>query len=367
MIRSMSAKICFISGAIAHSGGTERVGCIIANELSAKGYDVTILSFWNWGPPFFSVSEKVRVKYLLDPQREGKLYRTYIYPILKLHHFIISNDIDIVIDIDTQLARFSSYAIQGTKCKQISWEHFNYWAMVEKNDKRWFKAKRLIKKYASKLVVLTEQDRLKHIEMYNFRPEFVVTMPNPCLSDVDVDYHFDNKTFLAVGRLTKQKRFDLLLDAWKMVQPECPAWKLVIVGTGDLEIELKNQAEKNNLENLIFAGHTNQVEKYYQSASCLVLSSEFEGFPMVVLEAFSYGLPVISFDCKTGPSDMISDGENGFLVENGNVEKLAERMIVFTKHCNNANQMSLNASKMIQKYKLDSIISRWCELISELI
>lgn len=363
----MVTKICFISGVIARSGGTERVGCIIANALASRGYDVTILSFWNYGPPFFSVEKGVRIDYLLNPQKEGKLYRTYIYPIVKLHSYLKKNQIDIVIDIDTQLSRYTSYAIQGTKCKEIAWEHFNYWTMMAKKDKRWFKAKKLIKKYASKLVVLTEQDRLKHIKEYNLEPEFVIAMPNPCLSNVNVSYNFQNKTFLAVGRLTRQKRMDLLLDAWKIAQPKCNGWKLVIVGNGELEQQLKNQVKENGLSNVVFAGHTNQVEKYYQKASCLVLSSEYEGFPMVILEAFSYGLPVIAFDCKTGPSDMILNGENGYLVENGNVDKLAASMVAFSSNQNIADQMSNLALRNVEKYSLDSITLRWCNIIDKII
>ena len=206
------AKICFVSGAISRSGGTERVGSVIANALANEGYHVILLSCWNHGSPFFPLDEKVELKYLLDPQKEGKLYRTYVYPIVKLHRFIKQNKIDIIIDIDTELARFTSYAIQGTTCKQISWEHFNYWTMLKLNEKKRFTAKKLIKHYATKLVVLTEEDRQKHIQEYDLPDDFVITMPNPSLSDVEYDYNFNSKIFLAVGRLTPQKKISALLE-----------------------------------------------------------------------------------------------------------------------------------------------------------
>lgn len=360
-------KICFICGVIARSGGTERVGSIIASALANAGYDVVLLSCWNHGGPYFPLDEKIDVQYLLNPKIEGKLYRTYIYPIAKLHRFIVKNNIDVIIDIDTELARFTSYAIQGTSCKQISWEHFNYWAMLKIKEKKRFTAKKLIKQYASKLVVLTEEDREKHIEAYALLPDFVVTMPNPCLSDVTCNYSFANKTFLAVGRLTPPKKISALLDAWAEIQDRCLDWQLIIVGKGELEADLKSQASRLMLQRVTFAGHTDHVEDYYRTASCFVLSSEYEGFPMVILEAQSYGLPVISFDCKTGPKDLVLDGQNGYLVEDGNVKQLAEKMLLFTHSEETACRMSQYAAQEVQKYNLDSITEKWCALIDDVL
>lgn len=360
-------KLCFVSGVIARSGGTERVGSIIASALANKEYDVILLSCWDEGTPFFPLDEKVEVQYLLNPITEGKLYRTYVYPILKLHRFIVRNKINIIIDIDTELARFTSYAIQGTKCRQISWEHFNYWTMLKLNEKKRFTAKRIIKKYASKLVVLTEEDRKKHISEYHMPEDFVVTMPNPCLSEVTTDYDFRHKTFLAVGRLSPQKNLSALLDAWALIYKKCLDWKVVIVGKGELESDLKAQAVRLGLKNLMFAGQSKNVGDYYKKASCLVLSSDYEGFPMVILEAQSYGLPVISFDCKTGPRDLIQDGKNGYLVEDGNIEQFAEKMLMFTQSEEMAHQMSKRAADGVQQYNLNNITKKWCDLIDTVI
>ena len=263
------------------------------------------------------------------------------------------------------MARFTSYAIHGTKCRQISWEHFNYWTMLKLNEKKRFTAKKLIKKYASKLVVLTEEDRKKHIQEYGLSPDFVVRIPNPCLSNVSNEYCFAHKTFLAVGRLAPQKKISALLDAWAHIQNHCPDWQLVIVGKGELEADLKSQASKLMLQRVTFAGHTDHVEHYYQTASCFVLSSEYEGFPMVILEAQSYGLPVIAFDCKTGPRDLVLDGRNGYLIDDGNVEQFADKMLQFTQDKRKAEIMSQNASCDVRQYNLDNITDIWCDLIED--
>lgn len=360
-------RICFISGVISRSGGTERVGTIVANALVDEGYNIFLLSFWNQGKPFFHLDRRVHLNYLLNPEKEGKLYRTYVYPIYKLHRFIRKNGIDIIVDIDTELAVFTSYAIQGTKCKQVSWEHFNYWSMQKLGEKRRFKAKKLIKKYASKLVVLTEEDRQKHLDVYCYEPDFVVTMPNPCISGIEYSYNFERKKFLFVGRLTPQKKISALLEAWNGVYPSCPDWELVIVGKGELEAELKSQAASLGLERIIFAGHTDFVGDYYRKAACFVLSSDYEGFPMVILEAQSYGLPVISFDCKTGPRDMIMDGVNGYLVEDKNIEELAKKMLLFTENQEKAERMSKAAYAVVQRFSLPSIVQMWNMLITDVL
>lgn len=111
------------------------------------------------------------------------------------------------------------------------------------------------------------------------------------------------------------------------------------------------------------AGHSDHVEDYYKSSSCYVLSSVYEGFPMVILEAQSYGLPVISYDCKTGPRDLVQHNINGMLVNDKDIEQLAMSMIMFTKNVDLAKRMSQSAYKNVQKYNLKEITKQWVDLI----
>lgn len=356
-------KICFFSGDISRSGGTERVGTIIANGLSKKGYEVIILSMWNSGNPYFFVEDSIRVDSLLDPKTEGKKYRTVVYPIIKLHNYIKKNNIDIFIDIDTVLSYYTARAIRGTSCKLISWEQFNYWAMERFNEHKRYYAKRLIKKRASALVVLTDEDRIAHSKKYDLKEGFVRTINNPAMYDNEVEYNFDNKTFVSAGRLTYQKGYERLLEAWSMICREIEDWKLVIVGDGELKSSLFEKKDKLELKNIEFKGQVTDVEKYYKEASAYVLSSVYEGFPMVILEAQSNGLPVIAFDCKTGPRDLVENEKNGYLIEDGNIALFANKMLEFSKNKIKAEVMSENAKNNVKKYSLETIISQWVSLI----
>ena len=134
------------------------------------------------------------------------------------------------------------------------------------------------------------------------------------------------KTVLAVGRLIRQKGFDMLLKSWKPVEKKHPDWNLRIVGDGEEKDNLLEEADRLGLKNVEFAGQTKDVERYYQNADFFVLSSRNEGFAMVVLEAMGHGLPVVAFDCKAGVRETVADGFNGYLVPLGNIKALARRM-----------------------------------------
>ncbi|CAD0163183.1 glycosyltransferase family 4 protein [Streptococcus thermophilus] len=360
-------RVCFISGVISRSGGTERVGTIIANHLANRGYDIRILSFWDRGKPYFQVFDNIKVDFLLDPKTEGKLYRTNIYPIVKLHNYLKRNQIDIVIDIDTALSYYTARAITNTKCKLVSWEHFNYWTMKLLNESKRYKAKELIKKKASALVVLTDDDRDEHIKQYDLPNSFVKTIHNPCMFENTSNYCFSNKTFLALGRLTQQKGFSMLLESWALVEKQLPDWNLIIAGSGELEESLLTQKNNLGLTQVSFPGHIKDVGRLYRNASAYVLSSVYEGFPMVILEAQSYALPVIAYDCKTGPKDLVLDNVNGFLVANGDTEKLAQAMIEFAHDEERANNMSIEALKSLDRFNIEIIIDQWEALFKEIL
>lgn len=359
----MKKKVCFVSGVISRSGGTERVGTIIANELCRRGYEVCILSFWNHGKSYYEIDKRIEVKYLLE-LKEGKLYRTYIYPIIKLHKFIKENNIDVLIDIDTTLTIFSSFAHLGTKCKLISWEHFNYWTM--KRERKRILAKIIVKIFSDKLVVLTNQDLVEHVKKMKFKEDKIVRIYNPSPFGIFDEYTFENHIFLSIGRLSKEKGFDILLRAWSIFESKNNTWKLQIVGSGEEEESLNELIINLNLKNVEMIKHTKNVESYYKNASCYVLSSRYEGFPMVILEAESFGLPIISFNCKTGPDEMVINGKNGFLVENRSEEALANAMLNFACLKKQSHSFSNKSKSLVSELSIDKIGDQWQKLIDKL-
>ena len=350
-------KICFISGVISRSGGTERVGIMIANELARRGYDVSILSFWNQGSSFFECHESIKIYYLLNPKTEGKLYRTYVYPILKMRTFIKKQKFDVVIDIDTLLSYYTLRAIKGIDVKHIAWEHFNYLHTVK--DKKRLSAIKMIKKYSDQLVVLTQKDYQLHIEKESFDKEKIRYIYNPTPFEGKIASYINEKIFLAVGRLTEQKGFDLMLESWKNVESVLEEWKLVIVGSGEDEEKLKDIIKNNHLKRVHLIENTNNIEYWYERASIYVMSSRYEGFPMVLLEAMAKGLPIISFDCVTGPNELIQNFKTGVLVEDKNILGLARVMIELANDKKKQDEYAEESLKYIKNFHIATIVNQW--------
>lgn len=358
-------KLCFVSGDISRSGGTERVALTIANKLSSMGYDISILSFWRGQSSFFSKNKEIKLYTLLDEKKEGKLYRTYLYPILKLRRFILKNDIDIIIDIDMVLTQYSVFAKVATKCKVISWAHFNYYHTI--NDKKRVFAMKCAKKFADYTVVLTKEDYKYHINKAKFHPNRIKYIYNPIPICIDKEVKIQNKVFLSVGRLVKEKGFDMLIEAWSLIEEKIPDWNLNIIGSGEQKKELCDLIQVFNLKNIKIVDHTKEIDKYYSNSCVYVLSSRNEGFPMVLLEAKAKGLPIIAFDCKTGPNEMIIHNKDGILVESENVQMLSQSMLELARDNKKIKEFSYNSLASATNFTIEKIIIEWQEIIDELL
>lgn len=359
----MIKRICFFNGVIAHSGGTERVGIMIANALAQRGFDVTILSFWDYGQPFFHVDGRVKVDYLLKPSTEGKLYRTFIYPVWKLRRYIKSHGFDVFIDIDSVLAYWTVWALHGLPCHHIVWDHFNY--VHAQTEPRRTKALHLIRNHADRLVLLTRQDKQMYLDAgFPERQLTVINNPTP-FEDVTPSPRSEHRV-LAVGRLTNQKGCDRLISAWSRIHRKVGDWRLTFVGSGELHDDLVKQVEDAGIDNIDFIPATQDVQEWYDKASIYALSSRYEGFPMVLLESMSKGLPIVSNDCLTGPRELVHEGVNGCLVADGDVETFAEKLLSLINDQAKQDEFSRNALSMSKDFHIKPIADEWEALIDDL-
>lgn len=221
---------------------------------------------------------------------------------------------------------------------------------------------KLVRKF-NRFVVLTEEDR----EMWGYMPGIRV-IPN---ASTGMTAHSDvsAKRLIAVGRLDYQKGFDRLIDAWTIVQRsgKYGDWRLDIFGQGEWEEMLQGMIDKAGIGATIKLNRPTQtIGKEYASSGALVMSSHYEGLPMVMIEAMSCGLPVVSFDFKCGPKDIIDDGENGLIVKDGDIEGLAKAMIKIIEDAPLRRHLSGNAKKISEKYSEERVMDRWVKLYEEL-
>lgn len=218
-----------------------------------------------------------------------------------------------------------------------------------------------IKEFAA-LIVLTTDDA-KHWE--NIKKAIVI--PNSLPFYPDKTSNCESKKIISVGRLNEQKGYNMLLKAWQNIAPIHPEWSIHIYGNGELKGELLKEIESKRLSNSFFIEEpvTNITDKYSES-SFYVMSSRFEGFGMVLIEAMACGLPTISFDCPNGPADIIANNEDGYLVTNGNIAELAEKINYLIENEETRKSMGIKARENVKRYLPDKVISKWIELFESL-
>ncbi|MBX9475466.1 glycosyltransferase family 4 protein [Yersinia enterocolitica] len=357
-------KIAFFGGDISNTGGTERVSIALANYLVKEGYQVVIISLSGNTPPKFPVDESIELVSLFDKKRSFS--RAYFTVVFRLRRILIDKSIDVLIDVDTMLALFSSTALLGTKIKHISWEHFNYKNNLNIKSRKL--ARKIAAKYSDVVVTLTEKDRGYWLEENQY-PEKIISIPNPVpFEPVTKITPRKTKIVLALGRLTRIKGFDLLLDIWGGVEDANNEWKLIIAGDGEDKELLVNKIKELNLKRVELIPSTQNIRELYNQSGIYVMTSRFEGFPMVLLEAKASGLPIIAYDCDTGPSELIMDNEDGYLVPFADSNTFIEKLLFLMNDEDLREAMSLKSLENAEKYKIDVTIgSKWKNLIQNIL
>ena len=358
------SNICFLIGNISHSGGTERVTTIIANELAKKNQQVHILSLSGAGSPFFEQYQNIINSSLFTTN--VSMRRHLLSVIAKIRKYLTEHQIDTLVVVDSISCVFTVPACLGLKINHICWEHFNFKVNLGTRLRdlgRWMAAK-----WCTKIVTLTERDKSFWIEKY---PKinnkiFVIANPSP-FENLDHQPTLESRTVLAVGRLDYIKGFDLLLEAWALVCKEVDErWILNIVGGGQEDANLKQLAQNLAIEaRVIFSGQQKDVDSFYKKASIYCLTSRNEGFPMVLLEAQSYGLPVVAFDCDTGPAEILLNDENGYLCKQGQVSNFSSAILKIISSEDRYQNFVKSAFRNSKRFKIETITKRWQDMLSD--
>ena len=213
------------------------------------------------------------------------------------------------------------------------------------------------------LVVLTENDRESWHELSN-----VVAIPNPVSIKPSSRSPLAEKRIISIGRYCHEKGYDDLLKTWAELQQLDSDWRLDTFGDGDRSSyeamidELQIDRSRCSLH-----GRTLDVQSEYLNSSIAVCSSNYEGFGLSLVEAMSCGVPVVSFDCPWGPRNIITDGEDGLLVENGNTHLLAQALVSLMQHPEEIARMGENAILNVRRFSIDGVAERWKQLFDNLI
>lgn len=377
-------KIVYCTPSLYMAGGVERVLTLKANYFAeVYGYDITIVTTDGKEKGcFFHLSQKVKIVNL-EINFEEMWHHSFIKRLSlyipkvrlfkkKLTEELNSTKPDITISLLRREINFLTEIHDGSKKIgeiHINRAHYRNFTPNRTNPFKAFFAKYwmygLVKKIKKldRFVVLTEYDR----QAWQDIPR-VDVIPNPLPFFPELSNAPRRKRVIAVGRYFDEKGYDLLLKAWAIVEKRCDDWELVIYGDGNKSYYERIASSLNLDKNRCrLYDSIHEVQKEYLDSSIFVCTSRFEGFGMGIIEAMACGLPVVAFDCLWGPRSIISNGEDGLLVENGNVTKYAETILKMIKTPGKLKTMGSNARRNVCRFNIDDIALEWKKLFDELL
>lgn len=356
-------KICFVMNTM-NAGGAERVVSILANGFSEKGYHVTILVTSN-NDSFYSLNPEINYTKLslsYISETSGRINK-YINRIKSLIQFLKKEKPDIVITFILNIETIIACKVAGIKV-----------LVSERNNPR-FDPPYLVLRMLRKLVYplangfVFQTNDVRELFGKGIKQKSIV-IPNP------LNEHLPKKTngvertntVVSVGRLERQKDHKTLLNAFAIVHRKFPDYELIIYGEGNLRKELEEKIKSLGIEESVrLPGKTEDIYSKIINSKVFVFSSLYEGYPNALIEAMALGIPVVSTRCGYGPSEVIEEGTNGFLVSIGNEKEMAEKIEYIIENDAEAERIGRNATIIRGKLKSDDIVSKWINYINSII
>lgn len=365
-------KIVILTDQVSKIGGITNLIYLKSNFwVQKRGYDVSIITTeQKEQPSFYPIDEKVG---LLDLGINYDRNKSYFLPpnIFKVlsNYFRLRKRLkkimpDVVI-IANHIPVTFFFPLLNVKTKFVKEYHYSKYYISKSPRTPYRKFEQYIESKLDKIVVLNEE------EIQFYPKNRTVQIANPIdigLSKLDENHTQRDKVAIAAGRIAKVKRFDKLVEIWYEFAQKNSDWVLEIYGDGEPEdlLHLQTRIKALKLENRIrLMPPTNQLKSVMKKSSLYLMTSAQECFPMVLLEAMSCGLPVISYDCPTGPRNIISHGVDGLLVPFDNQEEFVKILQKAVMDVDLRNKLANNGLKTVQKYSIGKIMSEWDKLILE--
>ena len=366
----MSIKLLYITNGIDGPGGLERVLSIKASMLADTfKYEVHILTLNQDSKAlFYDFSSKIKFHNIMaigNPFQYIKQYRAGI----KQQIAVIQPDILLV--CDDGLKGLMLPLIIGKPCPMVYERHVSKNIEIKTDERSLFvkiinrlkfKCMDFGASFYDVFVVLTQGN------LYEWHSHNLKVISNPLSFYPNESALIKNKKVIAIGKHSHQKGYDRLLQIWKIVTKEHPDWLLEIYGASNPDHDLNGLAKDLQIKDHVkFYKPVRNIKDKLLESSILVLTSRFEGFGMVLIEAMACGLPVVSFNCPHGPSDIISQGEDGILIENGDIDSFAKALMEFIKHEEKRIQMGAAAKQNVKRFLPENVMKQWDQLFKSLI
>ncbi len=388
----MKKKVCFLTSSLFNLGGIQRCTTLIINKLIDLDYDVHLICTDNRFKvdyDLYKLDKKAKIKYIpiykfeqyfffwtvlikkiakkfkFIQKKKGLMsfcyYKKKFFYNKKIINYINKNNIDVTIGVGGYYSFWLGVFKEKISSKIIGWQHSScYSYFIEKSSDYTYQLD-LIKESISKLdnyIVLTEDDKKWIKKKFNY-DAICIYNPKSFYSKEKSD--LSSKNFIAVGRFASEKGFERLISSFKIFSKTNSDWKLMIIGEGPEKKILEDKIKNLKLEDRIFLyPKTNQIEKFYLNASIYLLSSYYEGLPMILIEACEFGLPIITYDL---PCCIEQFNKCSLLIKNNNIEEYAKAMLNLVSDESLMQKLSKQSIINSKKYEIDKIIKKWEEIL----
>lgn len=357
-------EIAVIISDINKVGGAERCIVNMANLFEAYGkYHLNIFSCYskNSDVGFYELPESATVFHLNNKYPSSKIghIKGAILSILKIRKIIKIKKIDVLIGLSVVFNIYLPFL--KSLCKVVAWEHTNYLVLS-----RFYNClRRFSYSHLDAVVVLTQFDYDKFTFIKKNKLFIIPNMPYFTSAEQAA---LVAPRVIAFGRLSKEKGFDFLIKAAVKMQKHIPDWHLDIYGNGAEYERLQALIQLLGVQDFVsIKGFSNCISEELLGSSIHVLTSRYEGFPLALLEAQTAGVPSVSFNCIAGPSDIITDGQDGFLLPVGDTDGIADKVIMLAKDYELRKRMGNAASKSSLRYSRDNIFLSWHNFFQQLL
>lgn len=356
----MKIKIAFLVYDTSLTGGAETITKQLAQELHDQ-FEVTLLSIFqekqcsHTGYRHVVISQKTK---------SLRVYHTLLSH--RVHTFLKREQIAVLCSVTAGVNGIAKSAVQHLPCAFVYIEHSNL--MNQTYGKKHYKRQQIGARYADRIVTLTKRDKENYMRCLGVEEKRISVIPNWFdQQKTDATYQPNAKKIISAGRLVPIKGYEHLLAVASIVLRKHKDYVWDIYGEGVQRTYLEAEIKRRNLqEQLILKGNVEDLAKRYEEYALFVLCSKYEGLPMVLLEAQSAHLPIVSFDCQTGPREIIADGVNGRLIKEGDEEAMAQAILQLMEDACLRTQYAKHTLDRMQQFDKQVVKAKWIQLFQDL-